>query len=60
MPFYSLFLDRFVNGDPSNDNANGTSFEVDILSTQLRAGGDVQGLIDSLDYLEGMDIKVIT
>lgn len=58
MPFYSLFLDRFVNGDPSNDNANGTAFEVDILSTQLRAGGDVSGLMDTLDYLQGMGIKV--
>ncbi|KAK0729653.1 hypothetical protein B0H67DRAFT_559297 [Lasiosphaeris hirsuta] len=57
MPFYSLFLDRFVNGDPSNDNANGTAFEVDILSTQLRAGGDIDGLVDSLDYLQGMGIK---
>lgn len=58
MPFYSLFLDRFANGDPSNDNSNGTAFEVDILSTQLRAGGDISGLVDSLDYLQGMGIKV--
>jgi hypothetical protein len=58
MPFYSLFLDRFVNGDPSNDNINGTAFEVDLLSTQLRAGGDIVGLMDSLDYLQGMGIKV--
>ncbi len=57
MPFYSLFLDRFVNGDPSNDNSNGTAFEVDMLSTQLRAGGDVVGLMDSLDYLQGMGIR---
>ncbi|GAB1317883.1 Cell wall alpha-1,3-glucan synthase ags1 [Madurella fahalii] len=59
MPFYSLFLDRFVNGDPSNDNSNGTAFEVDMLSTQLRAGGDISGLVDSLDYLQGMGIKAI-
>jgi alpha-1,3-glucan synthase len=58
MPFYSLFLDRFVNGDPSNDNSNGTAFEVDLLSTQLRVGGDIAGLVDTLDYLQGMGIKV--
>ena len=58
MPFYSLFLDRFANGNPSNDNSNGTAFEVDMLSTQLRAGGDISGLVDSLDYLQGMGIKV--
>ncbi len=57
-PFYSLFLDRFVNGDPTNDNANGTLFEQDITSTQLRHGGDLQGLLDTLDYIQGMGIKV--
>jgi hypothetical protein len=57
-PFYTIFLDRFVNGDPSNDNINGTQFEVDPLSNQLRAGGDVEGLYDTLDYLQGMGIKV--
>lgn len=57
-PFYSLTLDRWVNGDPSNDNANGTLFEQDVWSTQLRHGGDVQGLSDSLDYIQGMGIKV--
>jgi alpha-1,3-glucan synthase len=57
-PFYTLFLDRFVNGDPTNDNANGTLYEQDIMSTQLRFGGDLQGLVDSLDYLQGMGIRV--
>lgn len=57
-PIYTVMLDRWVNGDPSNDNANGTLFEQDIWSTQLRHGGDVQGLVDSLDYIQGMGIKV--
>jgi hypothetical protein len=57
-PFYTLFLDRFVNGDPTNDNANGTSFEQDIMSTLLRYGGDLRGLVDTLDYIQGMGIKV--
>ncbi|KAK3392778.1 alpha amylase [Podospora didyma] len=58
-PTYTIFLDRWVNGDPSNDNANGTIFEQDIYSNQLRHGGDLQGLIDSLDYIQGMGIKAI-
>ena len=58
MPFYTVMLDRFVNGNPSNDDANGTQFEHDITQTQLRHGGDIQGLQDSLDYLQGMGIKV--
>nr|POE74642.1 cell wall alpha-1,3-glucan synthase ags1 [Quercus suber] len=56
-PFYSMFLDRFVNGDPSNDNINGTSWEHDLLGTQLRHGGDIKGLLTSLDYLHGMGIR---
>lgn len=57
-PFYTTLVDRFVNGDPTNDNANGTQFEHDISQTQLRHGGDITGLQDSLDYLQGMGIKV--
>lgn len=59
-PFYTVMLDRWVNGDPANDNANGTLFEQDVWSTQLRHGGDIQGLVDSLDYIQGMGIKVLT
>ncbi|CAJ2501836.1 Uu.00g046890.m01.CDS01 [Anthostomella pinea] len=58
-PFYTLFLDRFVNGDPTNDNSNGTLFEQDITSTQFRHGGDLQGLVDSLDYIQGMGVEGI-
>jgi alpha-1,3-glucan synthase len=57
-PFYTLFLDRFVNGDPTNDNINGTAYEHDLNSNQMRHGGDLQGLVDTLDYLHGMGIKV--
>ncbi|KZF22864.1 glycosyltransferase family 5 protein [Xylona heveae TC161] len=59
MPFYSFFLDRFVNGDPANDDINGTAWEHDLYGTQLRYGGDVDGLKASLDYLQGMGVKGI-
>ena len=52
-------LDRFVNGDPTNDNANGTAWEQDLYGTQLRHGGDVKGLQDTLDYIQGMGFKGI-
>lgn len=58
MPFYTIFIDRFVNGDPENDDINGTYFEHDLNSNQMRHGGDLQGLVDSLDYLQGMGVKV--
>ncbi|KAI3390844.1 hypothetical protein diail_8547 [Diaporthe ilicicola] len=59
MPIYTLALDRFSNGDPSNDDANGTRFEKDWMANQLRFGGDVRGVIDNLDYLHGMGIKTV-
>lgn len=31
IPFYTLFLDKFVNGDPTNDDINGTMFEHDVM-----------------------------
>lgn len=58
LPFYTILLDRFANGNPTNDDANGTQFEHDLTQTQLRHGGDIKGLQDSLDYLQGMGIKV--
>lgn len=58
MPMYTLMLDRFANGDPTNDDANGTQYEHDLTQTQLRHGGDISGLQDSLDYLQGMGIRV--
>lgn len=57
-PIYTLVLDKFVNGDPSNDNANGTVFEQDVMGNQLRFGGDLAGLVDTLDYIQGMGVKV--
>jgi alpha-1,3-glucan synthase len=58
-PFYSFFLDRFVNGDASNDDANGTVYETDVTNTNMRFGGDIQGLLDSLDYIHGMGVRGI-
>jgi len=54
-----VFLDKYANGDPTNDNANGTVFEHDILQKQLRHGGDIQGIIDSLDYIHGIGIRAL-
>jgi len=45
--------------DPSNDDANGTQFEHDLLSAQLRNGGDVKGLQDTLDYIQGLGVKIL-
>jgi alpha-1,3-glucan synthase len=57
-PTYILTIDRFVDGDPTNNNANHSSFEHDWMSTQFRSGGDARGLMNHLDYIQGTGIKV--
>ncbi len=51
---YYAFVDRFDNGDPSNDNPYGSSHAwTDYM------GGDWQGIIDRLDYLDGLGVTAI-
>lgn len=57
-PFYTITIDRYVDGDPTNNDANGTVFEHNPMSNQLRFGGDVRGLMRHLDYIQGMGMKV--
>lgn len=57
-PFYMLTIDRYIDGDPTNNEANGTVFEHHWLTNQFRYGGDPQGLLGDLDYIQGMGIKV--
>jgi alpha-1,3-glucan synthase len=59
IPFYTVLMDKFADGDPSNNDYFGTMFEYDWRETQLRAGGDLKGLISKLDYLYGMGIRGI-
>lgn len=57
-PFYILTVDRYVDGDPTNNEANDTLFEHNWMTNQFRFGGDLVGLQDDLDYIQGMGIKV--
>ncbi|AFD07364.1 glycoside hydrolase family 13 protein [Solitalea canadensis] len=57
---YLLMPDRFANGDVSNDKVNGMrdmSLSRDSLYT--RHGGDLQGVINNLDYLKDLGITAI-
>jgi alpha-1,3-glucan synthase len=58
-PFYTILMDKFADGDPSNNDFFGTMYEWDWRETNLRYGGDVKGLQSKLDYLAGMGIKGI-
>ncbi|THH17817.1 hypothetical protein EW146_g3074 [Bondarzewia mesenterica] len=59
IPFYTILMDKFADGDPSNNDYFGSQFEYDWRETQLRAGGDLAGLVSKLDYLQGMGVKGI-
>lgn len=57
---YLLMPDRFANGDESNDKMDG------MLDTQadknvpfLRHGGDFQGIVDHLDYLQELGVTAL-
>ncbi|ABX05607.1 MAG TPA: alpha amylase [Herpetosiphon sp.] len=49
---YFIMIDRFANGDPSNDNADG--FGADRSDPRRWHGGDFRGIIERLDYIKGM------
>ena len=49
---YLIMPDRFANGDPSNDNVEGMKEGCDRALPDGRHGGDIQGIIDHLDYVK--------
>lgn len=71
---YQIFVDRFRNGDPSNDVLSDEYSYVGGQSVQVTNwkkypdpdgnirefyGGDLQGVLDKLDYLKELGIEVI-
>ena len=61
--FYFVMADRFANGDPSNDLGG---LEGDRLTTGFDPedkgfyhGGDLAGILDKMDYIEGMGTTAI-
>ena len=55
LPVCTVLLDKWADGDPSNNHYFKTVYEYDWHETQLRFGGDLKGLRAKLDYLYGMD-----
>ncbi|MFA5806005.1 MAG: alpha-amylase family glycosyl hydrolase [Melioribacteraceae bacterium] len=56
---YLIMPDRFSNGDITNDSIPGYSDYMNKIPGQNRAGGDIQGMIDKLDYLKDLGITTI-
>ena len=71
--FYQIFVDRFYNGDPSNDVRTGEYYYIgdittkvddwekvpDVMGVREFYGGDLQGIMDKLDYLQDLGVEVI-
>lgn len=51
---YLVMPDRFANGDPTNDTVAGLADGLDRDDPYGRHGGDLQGIIDHLDYIATM------
>lgn len=70
---YQIYTDRFCNGDPSNDVETREYYYIGGYSTKVTDwnkypakmgvrefyGGDLQGVIDKLDYLQDLGIEVL-
>jgi len=69
---YQIFVDRFHNGDPTNDvisheyaylgiTAKALPWEKDITVGDFCNfyGGDIQGIMDKMEYLQGLGVEVI-
>lgn len=70
---YQIFVDRFYNGDPSNDVEDREYIYIGAPSAKIKDwnqvpaamdirnfyGGDLQGVMDKLDYLQDLGVEVI-
>ena len=56
---YLITPDRFVNGDPTNDNIDGYRETMDRTKKGGRHGGDLKGLSNALTYIKNLGFSAI-
>lgn len=56
---YLLMPDRFANGNTANDSMPGLTEKADRSTEGGRHGGDIQGIIDHLDYIKELGATAI-
>jgi len=56
---YLITPDRFANGNPGNDNVDGMGDPADRADKDGRHGGDIEGIINHLDYIADMGFTAI-
>ena len=55
---YQIFVERFCDGDKSIDPEDALEWGSEVTTTS-KFGGDIQGIIDKLDYLENLGVNLI-
>ena len=56
---YLVTPDRFANGDPANDSSPLALEKASRQNKNGRHGGDIQGVINHLDYIDGMGFTAL-
>jgi neopullulanase len=56
---YLIMPDRFANGNPDNDNTDDTVEKVNREYPGGRHGGDIEGIIQNLNYLDDLGVTAI-
>lgn len=56
---YLITPDRFANGDPSNDEVAGMKEGLNRSDKWGRHGGDIRGIINSLDYIKSLGYTAV-
>ncbi|MCU6712892.1 glycoside hydrolase family 13 protein [Paenibacillus sp. J5C_2022] len=57
--FYQIFTERFANGDVSNDPLGVRSWEEDNPGPHDYYGGDLQGVLDNVDYIQSLGVNAV-
>ena len=56
---YLITPDRFINGNPENDWVEGMKEQPNRADRDGRHGGDIRGIINSLDYLQNLGFTAV-
>lgn len=56
---YLIMPDRFANGDEKNDSVPGLTEKADRSLPNGRHGGDLQGIINNLDYIQNLGATAV-
>lgn len=56
---YLIMPDRFANGNAGNDSAKGTAEKADRNNPDGRHGGDIEGVIKNLDYIQELGATTV-